>query len=170
MPQSAGTENRSDDYRWLLLVLVALLIAAYAPLSQFLAGKGARWGCGEKAPGLAWTPHEWYWSNNGSQGEGFYRKPRLKGANDSAAARLASVDPHLAIFTYQPIDLNRADAAVLQSIKGIGPKLAGAIVGYRLSKGLFRSLDDLLLVKGVGPAKLANLRSQLIVVEGRLGD
>jgi competence ComEA-like helix-hairpin-helix protein len=148
----------------LVLVLVALVIATAAPLSRVLAEIRERVGNIEQPPVLSWTDHQWHWSKDGSQGEGLYPQPGRKSMAEPVALPSAAIDPHLAIFTYRPIDLNRADAEVLQTVKGIGPKLAGAIVGYRLSNGPFRRRDDLLLVKGVGPAKFANLCDRLTVV------
>lgn len=56
------------------------------------------------------------------------------------------------------VDLNAADPGQLESLPGIGPALAGAIVEHRTRNGRFRSVDDLLDVPGIGPAKLATLR------------
>jgi comEA protein len=55
------------------------------------------------------------------------------------------------------IDLNRADRAMLESIKGIGPKTAAAIIKYRERFGGFKKLDDLEKVKGIGPKKLKKI-------------
>jgi competence protein ComEA len=164
MPVPGVKENPPGDLRWLVLVLVALVIASAAPLRGVLAEIRERLGNSEQPPVLSWTDHQWHWSKDGSQGEGLYPQPGRKSMTEPVALPSAAIDPRLAIFTYNPIDLNRADAEVLQTVKGIGPKLAGAIVGYRESNGPFRRLEDLLLVKGVGPAKFANLRDRLTVV------
>jgi competence protein ComEA len=47
------------------------------------------------------------------------------------------------------IDLNRASAAELETLPGIGPKLAGEIIRFR-DQQPFRSVDDLDLVSGIG--------------------
>jgi competence protein ComEA len=57
-----------------------------------------------------------------------------------------------------PIDLNHATAAELETLPGIGPALAQAIVDYRSAHGAFQSVDDLGDVRGIGPAKLEQLR------------
>ncbi len=50
-----------------------------------------------------------------------------------------------------PVNVNTADAATLaQNINGIGPKKAQAIVNYRKQNGPFKSVDDLVKVKGIG--------------------
>ncbi len=62
-----------------------------------------------------------------------------------------------------PVDLNRADAAELDTLPGVGPATAAAIVAHRDEHGPFASVDDLLSVPGIGPAKLAAL-SDLVAV------
>ena len=57
-----------------------------------------------------------------------------------------------------PVNLNTATAGQLQSLPGIGPKKAGAIVSYRTKHGPFKRVDDLVKVKGIGPKTLAKLR------------
>lgn len=56
------------------------------------------------------------------------------------------------------IDINRADASALESLPGIGPRTAQEIIRYREERGRFASVEDLLLVKGIGPAKLSAIR------------
>ncbi|MCC7330644.1 MAG: helix-hairpin-helix domain-containing protein [Gammaproteobacteria bacterium] len=51
-----------------------------------------------------------------------------------------------------PVDINSADAPTLaRELKGIGLARAKAIVEYREKNGKFRSADELLKVKGIGP-------------------
>lgn len=61
------------------------------------------------------------------------------------------------------VDLNRASSAQLESLTGVGPSLAAAILDHRQRFGPFASIDDLLMVSGIGPAKLAGLREQVHV-------
>ncbi len=63
----------------------------------------------------------------------------------------------------QRVDLNRAQAADLELLPGIGPSLARRIVDDRAAHGAFASLDALLRVRGVGPHTLARLRGLLVV-------
>jgi competence protein ComEA len=57
-----------------------------------------------------------------------------------------------------PIDLNSATAEQLESLPGVGPATAAAIVDDRDRNGPFAAVDDLERVPGIGPAKLAALR------------
>jgi len=56
-----------------------------------------------------------------------------------------------AVFAVQPVNINTADVQTLSdSIKGIGPSKAQAIVTYRTNNGPFQDINDLALVKGIG--------------------
>jgi competence protein ComEA len=57
-----------------------------------------------------------------------------------------------------PIDLNTATAEQLDTLPGVGPVTAAAIVAHRDEHGPFGSVDDLLDVRGIGEAKLEQLR------------
>jgi competence protein ComEA len=57
------------------------------------------------------------------------------------------------------IDINQATVADLDRLPGVGPSTARAIVDHRTRNGPFASVDDLLAVRGIGPAKLAELRA-----------
>jgi competence protein ComEA len=61
------------------------------------------------------------------------------------------------------IDLNSATLEQLDSLSGIGPATAKAIIDRRNELGRFRSVDDLLTVKGIGPTKLESIRSGVVV-------
>jgi len=62
-----------------------------------------------------------------------------------------------------PVDLNRADAAGLEALPGIGPSLAAAIIAYRTEKGPFTRVDELTKVPGIGQVKMEQL-SKLVMV------
>lgn len=59
------------------------------------------------------------------------------------------------------LDLNRATAAELELLPGIGPRLAREIVAQRAQRGGFANLEALDEVRGIGPKKLARLRPLL---------
>lgn len=54
------------------------------------------------------------------------------------------------------ININTATAEELTQLKGVGEKLADSIVQFRKANGLFKSVADLELVKGIGPKILAD--------------
>jgi competence ComEA-like helix-hairpin-helix protein len=60
-----------------------------------------------------------------------------------------------------PIDLNRASAADLDAIPGLGPALAQRIVDYRQAHGPFTQIEDLMAVSGIGPQNLPKLKPYL---------
>lgn len=62
------------------------------------------------------------------------------------------------------IDINAADAAELEQIKGIGPAKARAIIEYRDTHGPFARVADLRKVPGIGEKTLAQIRRKLTVI------
>ena len=63
----------------------------------------------------------------------------------------------------KPLNINTASQADFVSLVGVGHKTAQAIVDYRSEHGKFGSVQDLLNVKGVGPAILNKNRHRLSV-------
>ena len=59
----------------------------------------------------------------------------------------------------QRIDLNRATIQQLDTLPGVGPVMAAAIVAWREAHGRFSSVDQLTHVEGIGPARLEKLRA-----------
>ena len=58
----------------------------------------------------------------------------------------------------EPLDLNTADAVALETLPGVGPATAAAILEHRGRVGLFTAVDELVDVPGIGPATLEELR------------
>ena len=56
------------------------------------------------------------------------------------------------------VSLNSADQAALETIPGVGPVTATAILDFRAQVGSFSSIDQLLDVSGIGPATLESIR------------
>jgi competence protein ComEA len=62
-----------------------------------------------------------------------------------------------------PVDVNSATAAELETLPGIGPATAAAIVEHRRLNGPFASVDELDEVRGIGTSKLDAIRDQVTV-------
>lgn len=67
------------------------------------------------------------------------------------------------------VDINTATQSELESVKGLGPAKAKAIITYREAHGKFKSLDDLDNVKGFGSASVAKLKGELSVGPAKAG-
>lgn len=62
-----------------------------------------------------------------------------------------------------PVDLNAATVEQLDTLPGVGPATASAIVLHREQNGPFATVDDLEAVPGIGPAKLEAVRDLVSV-------
>ena len=76
-----------------------------------------------------------------------------------------------AVFLYSlsafaAVNLNSATKEELESLKGVGPAKAQAIIDYRQKNGAFKTVDDLNNVPGFGDKTLEKLRGE-ISVSGR---
>jgi competence protein ComEA len=61
------------------------------------------------------------------------------------------------------INLNKADINELQNLPGIGPSKATAIIEYRETNGLFKSVEDLKNISGIGDKTFEKLKDLIIV-------
>jgi len=61
------------------------------------------------------------------------------------------------------IDLNRAGSSELMSLPGIGEQKAEAIIRYREEHGEFRSIEDIMLVSGIGESIFERIREKIKV-------
>jgi comEA protein len=61
----------------------------------------------------------------------------------------------------QPVNLNTATSEELQQVPGIGPATADKILKMRKSYGAFKSVDNLLAIRGRGPKRLEKMRKYL---------
>ncbi len=63
----------------------------------------------------------------------------------------------------KPVNLNTATSEELQQVPGIGPATAEKILQMRKSYGAFKSVDDLLAIRGLGAKRLEKMRKYLTV-------
>ena len=61
------------------------------------------------------------------------------------------------------VNINTATSEELQTVRGIGPAIAGRILDYRKEKGRFEKIEDLAKVHGVGEAKLQRMKAQVSI-------
>jgi competence protein ComEA len=65
------------------------------------------------------------------------------------------------------VNLNTATVAELQTLPGIGARVAARIVEYRESKGPFKKIEELMNVQGIGEKSFLKLKPQLSVGAAR---
>ncbi len=74
-----------------------------------------------------------------------------------------TIDAGSGVASSGPVNLNTASGIQLESLPGIGPATAAAIIAYREEHGGFVEVADLLGVRGIGEAKLASLEDLVVV-------
>lgn len=88
--------------------------------------------------------------------DGFKIDVPLKGKTPSLAAGVAGASGSPTPGSV--VNINSADQAAWESIPGIGPSKAAAIIDFRTQAGGFTSVDQLLDVPGIGPSTLESIR------------
>jgi competence protein ComEA len=63
----------------------------------------------------------------------------------------------------EKININSATSEQLQSLPGIGPATAKAILEYRTKVGKFNKIDEIINVKGIGEKKFQKIKDRLAV-------
>lgn len=61
------------------------------------------------------------------------------------------------------VNINTADAAALDQLPGVGPSTAAKIIAHREANGAFGSVEELMEVPGIGPAKFEALKDMVTV-------
>ena len=70
----------------------------------------------------------------------------------------------LPVFAYAAlININTADSTLLDTLPGIGPSKAQAIITYRNGHGPFSKIEDIQNVSGIGPSTYADIKSLITV-------
>ncbi|MBA1204417.1 helix-hairpin-helix domain-containing protein [Pseudomonas capeferrum] len=97
-------------------------------------------------------------------GQGHAQATAASAMNKDTATAPMMATPMVGQGQEEQLDLNKADAATLQSrLNGIGKAKAEAIVAYREAHGPFATVDELLEIKGIGKALLERNRDKLKV-------
>jgi competence protein ComEA len=61
------------------------------------------------------------------------------------------------------VNLNTASSAELETLPGVGAKMAARIIEYRQKKGPFKKIEELMNVQGIGEKNFLKLKPQLTV-------
>ncbi|MDP3992759.1 MAG: helix-hairpin-helix domain-containing protein [bacterium] len=61
------------------------------------------------------------------------------------------------------VNINTAGASELDTLPGIGPAYASAIINYRTANGPFVRIDDIVKIKGIGPKTFEKLKSRITI-------
>ncbi|HOW59510.1 MAG TPA: helix-hairpin-helix domain-containing protein [Candidatus Omnitrophota bacterium] len=61
------------------------------------------------------------------------------------------------------VNINKASATELDTIRGIGPALAERIIKYREQNGAFKTVEDLTKVSGINGSKFKKIKEQVTV-------
>jgi len=62
---------------------------------------------------------------------------------------------------FAAVNINTADQAALEALPGIGAAKAAAIIEYRTKNGNFKTKEQLLEVKGIGPKILESINKEI---------
>jgi len=62
-----------------------------------------------------------------------------------------------------PININTATVEQLDALPGVGPAIAGRIVDYREAYGAFSTIEEIMNVKGIGPATFEEIKERITV-------
>lgn len=65
------------------------------------------------------------------------------------------------------VDINSASASELETLSGVGPATASAIIETRSRRGPFLNVDELVEVPGIGPGRLERLRPHIVATVKR---
>ena len=94
------------------------------------------------------------------------------GVSSSPSSTSSPSDPSSSISdtpsAAQLVDINRADAAQLDTLPGIGPALSQRIIEYRQQNGRFETVEELVNVKGIGEKTLEKLKPYITCGDGSL--
>ena len=84
-------------------------------------------------------------------------------AQDSSSAAGSAQVSSGAPTSKSLININTASSEELQSLSGVGPSTAEAIIADREENGLFASVEDLMRVSGIGEKKFAKIKDSICV-------
>jgi competence protein ComEA len=83
-------------------------------------------------------------------------------AQKAPAAKSGSANPPAAL-----INLNTATAQQLDTLPGVGAKVAARIIEYRQKNGPFKKIEDLMNVRGIGEKNFLKIKDRLTVAPAK---
>lgn len=151
--------------RWVALVrphgkVFALLLAALVFAGIGWGAKRAEADLGKGAEPIALALDAGPGGAEGGAGPHGAAAPSVQGATTGAvpASTVPAVTAHGPATAESPVFLNTATLDDLRRLPGVGPKRAEAILALRTQKGRFRSVEELMRVKGIGRSTMRKLR------------
>ena len=87
----------------------------------------------------------------------------MKLAKLTAVVLLCAAPAALIVHAADLININTADSSSLQTLNGIGPSKAQAIIDYRVQYGAFANIEDIMNVSGIGTATYNNIKDFITV-------
>lgn len=114
---------------------------------------------------LAVTPHSADPSLTDAPGSPSRAQPGAEGASgrSSAGGSQAGTGTSAGEKATGKVNINTADQSSLETLSGVGPATAKAIIEWRQANGKFRSVEQLMEVRGIGPAKFAAMKDSVTV-------
>jgi len=88
-------------------------------------------------------------------------KPLIQFSTDGKPAAVTSGAPHAPSGGQQSgsrVNINTADATTLDTLPGVGPSRAAAILAHRKKNGPFKTCESLIDIYGIGPKTVEKIR------------
>ena len=87
----------------------------------------------------------------------------VKCKSDSTAGyiEILQISPRACTVMGIPFSINRASAEDLDSLPDIGPETAKRIIEYRQINGAFRTIEELMMIEGIGEKKFSKIKYHL---------
>jgi len=89
-----------------------------------------------------------------------------KGENPEIAVKTmpgVNTVKNITVDKSKKVNINTAGERELDTLEGVGPATAKAIIEYRDQKGPFKSIEDIKKVKGIGDAKFNSMKDEITV-------
>jgi competence protein ComEA len=89
--------------------------------------------------------------------------PAPDNTEEASANEGKTTDIYLEHLRLHPLELNSATASDLETLPGVGPKMAARILAYRTQRGGFKSAEELDNISGIGEKRMTQLRGYVVV-------